>query len=191
MMAISLSPSGKIQKFCFYQNAIKLSHILPALVFCAGSQSVCVEGRGSSLKPAFPCCWNSQAWLWLGAETARPFWGKWGCQRLCVESSALGTQPCPSPCSWAGVPSGSSREESSCGACIPTSELSGMTVAWIVVFSASWRVWSPKTDQLFPQILYCSWQNDKTNIMSLKCQIFTSFPILLFTVTFMVVSVST
>ena len=40
-MEISLSPSGKIQKFCFYQNAINLSCILSAFAFGACSQSLC------------------------------------------------------------------------------------------------------------------------------------------------------
>lgn len=41
LMKISLSPSGKIWKFCFYQNAINLSCILSSFAFWA-RVSVCV-----------------------------------------------------------------------------------------------------------------------------------------------------
>lgn len=42
-MEISLSPSGKIQKFCFNQNTVNLLLILSALAFWACSRSVWIN----------------------------------------------------------------------------------------------------------------------------------------------------
>lgn len=60
LMEVSLSPSGKIQKFCFYQNAINLSCTLSAFAFWACYQLVCGYIRASSSTSTFPSCLNPQ-----------------------------------------------------------------------------------------------------------------------------------
>lgn len=84
LMAISLSPSGKIQKFCFYRDAINLSRILPICAFCAGASSVCVQIGASSFPSTFCSCLDSEAVL-RGVTGMLVLWSRSLRENPCLE----------------------------------------------------------------------------------------------------------